>query len=497
MEGKLIAKRYQMIERIGGGGMAVVYKAIDQVLDRYVAIKILHDVLHHEEGIHRFIREAKNAGRLSHPNIVSVFDAGREGETYYIVMEYIEGNSLKEWIQKRGPLSPEESITIAMQLCDGLAHAHKNKVIHRDIKPHNILRAPNGQFKITDFGISFFLNATQITLTGMVMGSVHYFSPEQASGAKVDFPSDLYSLGVVLYEMITGQVPFDDESFLSIVLKHVQAPIPNPQKIIPEVPDELCRIIFKVMDKDPNNRFKTAKEMKQALQQALEQKDHRKSSILKISSRQVHHSNLPRQTHHMKVSWKLQILTVFILVPLVFFAGFYLAINDNTTVNIRSSNQKKIAQVQAQDKVQTQSLDKKSTPSPQKRIQLNGSHPWWREVPKSTQRDRVFRNFGTKGTNGEYEMQLEVGNIPTSQFYYSIYVVDNFSSRLILNGKYVPYHKIREKKYALHRFHTSIPEALLPAKGIVKIEVYWFKGKVKMNAVEFLLEQWGNPPKNR
>lgn len=489
MEGRLIAKRYKIIERIGGGGMAVVYKAMDQVIDRYVAIKILHDVLHHDEGIHRFIREAKNAGRLSHPNIVSVHDAGREGETYFIVMECMEDNSLKDWIQKQGPLSPEESITIAMQICDGLTHAHENGIIHRDIKPHNILRNSNGQFKITDFGISFFSNATQITQTGMVMGSVHYFSPEQASGTKVDFPSDLYSLGIILYEMVTGQVPFDADSFLSIVLKHVQAPIPNPQKINPEVPNELCRIIFKAMDKEPNNRFQSANEMKQALQKVLEQKDHNESPFLEQSLQQADHLDLSGQSNHKKESRKRRRLTVFTLVILIFFIIFFLVNNNTSTVMKRTSHQNIFVPTPPR------SSENELTNPSQKRSQLEGTYRWWRELPKSTQNDHVFRNFRSKGTNGEYDVQLEVGNIPSSQFYYDIYVVDNFSSRLILNGKYVPYRNTPEKKYALHQFHVSIPVSLLPAKGIAKIEIYWLKGnnKKEMNEVEFLLQQWGHP----
>ncbi|SEM85485.1 protein kinase domain-containing protein [Lihuaxuella thermophila] len=480
MEGRLIAKRYEIIERIGGGGMAVVYKAMDQVLDRYVAVKVLHDVLHHEEGILRFIREAKNAGRLSHPNIVSVYDAGREGEIHYIIMEYMEGNSLKEWMEKKGPLSPEESITIAMQICDGLAHAHKNGIIHRDIKPHNILCAPDGQFKITDFGISFFSKATQITETGMVMGSVHYFSPEQASGAKVDHRSDLYSLGVVLYEMVTGQVPFDADSFLSIVLKHVQAPVPNPQQINPEVPGQLCRIIFKAMHKDPNHRFHTAGEMKQALQQALNQKTHPRNAILATSAEQVDDLHLPRK----KKAWKQRVIMAAIFVTFVSFAVLIQVNENDSTANRPPASQKKPVEAQTAEAL---------TNSSPKRTELNGTYRWWREIPDSKQRDRVFRHFRADGTDGEYDVQLEVGNLSASQFYYNIYVVDRFSSRLILKGKSVPYRKVPEKNFVLTRFHVSIPEVLLPGKGIVKIEIY--SSKDRSDAVEFLLQQWGHPPK--
>lgn len=254
-----------------GGGMAKVYKAKDTILDRFVAIKVMNESLSHDRDfVRRFIQEAQATAKLSHPNIVNVYDAGREGPTYFMVMEYVEGPTLKKWISSRGALSPKEAISIAMQICDGLAHAHANGIIHRDIKPQNIMSAPDGRMKVTDFGISRILRSSSTpTKAGTVMGSVHYFSPEQARGYDIGFPSDLYSLGVVLYEMVTGKVPFDGEENIGIALKHVQDPVPDPRNFIPDLPDELCRVICKALEKDPSHRYQSTQEMKRALQQVL------------------------------------------------------------------------------------------------------------------------------------------------------------------------------------------------------------------------------------
>ncbi|SFI83600.1 protein kinase domain-containing protein [Thermoflavimicrobium dichotomicum] len=270
MKGKKLGGRYEIIQLVGGGGMAEVYKARDLKKNQFVAIKILSESLSHDnEFIRRFIWEAKATAKLSHPNVVKVFNIGQENKTHYMVMEYIEGRSLKSLIKQRGFLSPHECINIAIQVCDGLSHAHQNGIIHRDIKPHNILCTHDGQYKITDFGISRLVKPqSTFTKTGMVMGSVHYISPEQARGLRVSYPSDIYSLGVVLYEMSTGRLPFDGRENIAIALQHIQEPIPDPKKINPMIPNELCQIIYKALEKDPNRRFQSAFEMKQALLQA-------------------------------------------------------------------------------------------------------------------------------------------------------------------------------------------------------------------------------------
>jgi serine/threonine protein kinase len=220
--------------------------------------------------IQRFIREAKTVGRLSHPNIVNVYDVGQDNKVYYMVMEYIKGCTLMEMIEKEGPLTAKEAISIMIQICEGLSHAHQNGVIHRDIKPDNIMCTTDGRYKLMDFGISRLIKATtSFTRTGTVLGSVYYFSPEQATGKEISYASDLYSLGVVLYELVTGEVPFDSEEYIAIALKHMQQPVPDPRIKKPELPVELCHIIYKAMEKDPNDRYQSAEEMKTALRKVL------------------------------------------------------------------------------------------------------------------------------------------------------------------------------------------------------------------------------------
>ncbi|MRG28635.1 protein kinase [Laceyella tengchongensis] len=271
VEGKQLGGRYEILHLLGEGGMAVVYKAKDHHLNRDVAIKIMNQKLHEgEPAIKRFIREAQTAGKFSHPNIVNVFDIGNEDDLYYMVMELIEGPTLGDLIEERGPLPAKEAISIVMQICDGLAHAHKHGIIHRDIKPHNIMATADGTYKITDFGISRLLSAaTQYTKTGTVMGSVHYFSPEQACGQELNYSSDLYSLGIVLYELVTGDVPFDADQSVAIALKHLQHPVPDPRGKNQALPAALCDIIYKALAKKPEDRYQSAEEFKQALQQAL------------------------------------------------------------------------------------------------------------------------------------------------------------------------------------------------------------------------------------
>lgn len=269
LQGKKIAGRYLLQSVLGNGGMATVYRARDMVIDRAVAVKVMNEKLgDDEEFVKRFILEARANGRLSQANIVNVYDAGNEGRTFYMVMELIDGITLKELIERKGgKLTEREAVSAAMQICEGLAHAHQNGVIHRDVKPHNIMCTTDGKFKIADFGIARFSEkAISITKTGTVMGSIHYFSPEQATGSHVSYPSDLYSLGIVLYEMVTGELPFDAPENLEIAFKHLNEPPPNPKEKNPEISDELCQIILKALQKKPEDRFQSAKEMRQALQ---------------------------------------------------------------------------------------------------------------------------------------------------------------------------------------------------------------------------------------
>ena len=270
LEGSVIGNRYEIMEKIGNGGMATVYKALDKILNRYVAIKILRDEFTtDEEFIKRFNAEAQSAARLTHPNIVSVYDVGQEYNVYYIVMELIQGKTLKQIIDEDGFLSWKWSINIAVQIASALDMAHKNNIIHRDIKPHNIMITEDGVAKVTDFGIAKAVSNSTITAFGTTLGSVHYFSPEHARGGYTDAKSDLYSLGVVMYEMVTGKVPFDADTPVSIALKHMQEEPEEPIKINKNVPYAVNQIIMKALKKDPNDRYQNASEMIKDLNMAL------------------------------------------------------------------------------------------------------------------------------------------------------------------------------------------------------------------------------------
>ena len=271
LEGRILGNRYEIIEKVGNGGMATVYKATDLVLKRYVAVKVLRDEFTtDEEFIKRFETEAQSAARLVHPNIVSIFDVGVDNGIYYIVMELIKGKTLKEIIvEERGPLPWKWSVNVAIQIASALEMAHKNNIIHRDIKPHNIIITEDGIAKVTDFGIAKAVSNSTITAFGTTIGSVHYFSPEHARGGYTDAKSDLYSLGVVMYEMVTGKVPFDADTPVSVALKHMQEePVP-PIEMNPHLPEAVNKIILKALKKDPMYRYQTATELLEDLRMAL------------------------------------------------------------------------------------------------------------------------------------------------------------------------------------------------------------------------------------
>jgi serine/threonine protein kinase len=271
MRGRQLGGRYEIQERIGGGGMAIVYRAMDMLLHRHVAVKVLRpQYVHDEEFIERFRREAQAAASLSHSNIVSIYDVGHEEEIHYIVMECIEGTTLNDLIKTKSTLQVEEAIRISGQICEALEHAHLNQIIHRDIKPHNILIGRNGRVKVTDFGIARAVTSSTITQTGSVMGSVHYFSPEHAKGTFTGEQSDLYSLGIVMYQMLTGRLPFIGESPISIALKHLKENVEDPRKVNPLIPQSVENIILKAVRKDPSDRYSTAGQMLEDLESCLE-----------------------------------------------------------------------------------------------------------------------------------------------------------------------------------------------------------------------------------
>ena len=269
--GKTLNGRYKIQSLIGTGGMAAVYLAKDLILDRLVAIKVLRlDFRQNDDAMRRFRREALSATQLTHPNIVGVYDVGQSQEMNYIVMEYVEGTDLKDYVRQRGALHPIEAVRIMMQIVSAIAAAHQNRIIHRDIKPQNILIDREGNVKITDFGIAVALSDTSLTQTNTLLGSVHYLSPEQARGGMATIQTDIYALGIVLYELLTGRVPFDGESPVSIALKHFQDPLPsvvNPKAMVPQ---SLENIVLKATAKDPMNRYRSCYEMFQDLKTCLD-----------------------------------------------------------------------------------------------------------------------------------------------------------------------------------------------------------------------------------
>jgi len=268
--GKVLGDRYEILEKIGGGGMALVYKAKCRLLNRNVAVKVLRpEFTGDEEFIKKFKREAQSAASLSHPNIVGIYDVGREDNIHYIVMEYIKGHTLKDLIKEKSKLNIDFAINIAIQICSAIEHAHNNHIVHRDIKAHNIIIREDNSAKVTDFGIARAVSSSTMTNTGNVIGSVHYFSPEQARGGYTDEKSDLYSLGVVLYEMVTGRLPFDGETPISVALKHIQDEPQRPRAINPEIPKSLEDIILKCMSKDVMKRYSSAAQIISDLKQSL------------------------------------------------------------------------------------------------------------------------------------------------------------------------------------------------------------------------------------
>ena len=259
----VLDNRYKVIEKIGVGGMADVYRGYDELLGRTVAIKILHANFASDEGfVGRFKREAQNAGRLSHPNIVNMYDVGYDQGYHYIVMEYVEGQTLKEYIQERGKLSIDEAIKFAVAIAEGLEHAHAMGIVHCDIKPHNMLITKSGRLKVTDFGIARAMNSQNTMMyTNSVMGSAHYLSPEQASGKAIDGSTDIYSLGVVLYEMLTGRVPYEADTPIAVALKHVKDKLIPPTRYNPSIPPLLESVVMKALQKKPADRYRSVSEM--------------------------------------------------------------------------------------------------------------------------------------------------------------------------------------------------------------------------------------------
>ena len=267
----VLSGRYRLESKLGSGGMSTVYLALDEVLDRPVAVKLLHREISEEaDQLERFRREARAAARLSHPNLVGVIDAGEDDGRPYIVFEYIEGRTLKRRIQEEGSLPVDEAVAYAIEIGRGLTAAHARKLVHRDVKPQNVLIDPDGRAKVTDFGIARSLEQKGMTATGRVLGTTDYVSPEQAMGEDVDERSDVYSLGIVLYEMLTGDVPFSAETQVGVAMKHVNEPMPDVQTKRPEVSAAVASVIDRSTTKDPRDRYSSVAEMVRDLEQTLE-----------------------------------------------------------------------------------------------------------------------------------------------------------------------------------------------------------------------------------
>ena len=274
MKGQKISDRYQIIKSIGEGGMANVYLAYDTILDRNVAVKVLRgDLSNDEKFVRRFQREALAASSLSHPNIVEVYDVGEDHGEYYIVMEYIEGKHLKNLLKKRGKLTLSEAVDIMLQITDGMAAAHDSYIIHRDIKPQNVFITVDGTVKLGDFGIATFQNSSHVTRSEVVVGSVHYLAPEISQGNQATPQSDIYSLGITFFELITGRVPFDDESAVTVALKHIKEKFPSVRKYNPKTPVIIEKIIMKACNKNPYDRYKSVFDMRRDIERILREPD--------------------------------------------------------------------------------------------------------------------------------------------------------------------------------------------------------------------------------
>ncbi|EKN41589.1 protein kinase [Clostridium botulinum CFSAN001627] len=266
MIGTKLGNRYELLEKVGEGGMATVYKAKCHYLNRFVAIKILKEQFcSDKEFVEKFKREATSVASLSDNNIVNIYDVGSENNIHYIVMEYVDGKTLKELIVEKGKIDPKETVRISKQIASALVCAHRNNIIHRDIKPHNILVTKEGIVKVTDFGIAKASNSATITNSSKVMGSAHYFSPEQAKGSFVDSRTDIYSLGIVMYEMLVGKVPFDGESPVSVAVKHIQNEVVAPKEIDDKIPESLNSLVLKCLEKNPVKRYQTIKNLEEDL----------------------------------------------------------------------------------------------------------------------------------------------------------------------------------------------------------------------------------------
>ncbi|QKG83522.1 Stk1 family PASTA domain-containing Ser/Thr kinase [Kroppenstedtia pulmonis] len=514
MEGKRLGGRYEILKRVGGGGMAVVYQAKDLVLERHVAVKVMNDsISHDEEFIRRFNREAKAAGSLSHPNVVNVYDVGNEEHTHYMVMEFIDGQSLMEKIEQRGYIPAREAAEIALQICDGLAHAHENGIVHRDIKPHNIMVARGDRYKVADFGISRLSSSSTITQTGSVMGSVHYFSPEQAQGHQISYQSDIYSLGIVLYEMVTGRLPFDGDEAIAIALKHLQEPVPDPREIVPDLPQSICDVIVQAMEKDVNYRYATVEEMAADLREVVESLPNTNSSSSpdpatspererKTPSSQQplgsrnseggkRHNQRGSKKKKSKKKW-LGLIVVLLLLPLLLI-GFNalgnwienIAIGGGTgTEENQTPDGSKEDEASPEEQPDEQDMDQPSNEDSRKNLnnstsqvtKRNSNHDDFDDHDDENDEDQstdhkiggnAFRKVSVEGSDGEYNISVETDR----PFRYEVIIVHVPSGANTYISNSVD--KVEDGEV---EFEVNIPESDMPEYGLIKLQMYSSSG---------------------
>jgi eukaryotic-like serine/threonine-protein kinase len=309
VQGEVIAGRYELLELIGKGGMSSVYKAHDRLLDRQIAVKILHPhFTEDEEYVERFRREARAVAQLSHPNIVTVIDRGEDEGRQYIVFEYVEGENLKQLLERTGAMPVRDTLLLALQMARALAFAHGRGLVHRDVKPQNVLLNADGQAKMTDFGIARSVDVQGVTITGTVLGTSEYIAPEQARGERVDAQTDVYSLGVVLYELLVGGVPYEGETFVTVALKHVNEPVPPVLERRPDVPPRVALAVERAMAKSPVERFSSMQELVDELEGCLGELDPGDEQATMISRRPVAPSRAqrpPRRKRRLGVLWPI------------------------------------------------------------------------------------------------------------------------------------------------------------------------------------------------
>jgi len=336
MIGQIFHKRYEILEKLGQGGTSIVYKAKDVLLNRMVTIKILQDQFaNDEEFVRRFRHEAQAVAALSHPNIVSIYDVVFKEDMHYLVMEYINGRSLKEYIREKGSLTLDEVLRIEIQILDALQHAHEHNVIHRDIKPHNIMIDTNGQVKVADFGIAVAMGDITHNYTGSIVGSVHYISPEQVTGESLSERSDIYSAGVVLYELLTGEQAFQGDSAVSIAMLHVNGELVPPHKKNPDIPVELSFIVMRALRKNPELRYPSAKDMADSLRQIRAGLAKAGTEIIKESESVADYHDAKHRIRSLKSKWNPMVIITLVVVLLAIAAALmgYRLVNEFTKEN--------------------------------------------------------------------------------------------------------------------------------------------------------------------